>query len=61
MSSQPPRRFEGREVESQTLCQRLTMTGTAPPDGDSGAQWLFAEETTDPLIFCAYNNGDDGP
>ena len=39
--------------------QRLTMTGTAPPSGASGAQWLYGADTPNPLVFCAYNE-DDG-
>ena len=36
--------------------QRLTMTGTVPPTGPSGAQWLYGADTSNPLVFCAYNN-----
>ena len=39
------------------------MQGTAAPQPgeSSGAQWLYGADTTDPLVFCAYNNGQDGP
>ena len=32
----------------------------AVPSGRSGAQWLYDGLSSDPKVYCAYNNGFDG-
>ena len=40
---------------------RFTMTNYgAVPSGPSGAQWLYDGQSSDPQVYCAYDNGVDG-